>query len=58
MISQAMNAAGNGFIEVRRIDTAKEVAATLAKGKNIVYLPSSKGGSNMLLGIGTNNETK
>lgn len=51
LISSAMSAAGNGFIEVRRIDTAKEVAGTLARGKNVVYLPSSKGGSNMLLGV-------
>ena len=52
-----MNTAGTGFIEVRRIDTAKEVAHTLSKGKNIVYLPSSKdGSSNMLLGL--NNENK
>ncbi len=58
LISDAMSAAGNGFIEVRRIDTAKEVAATLAKGKNVVYLPSSKGGSNVLLGIGTSGESK
>jgi len=53
LISKAMAAAGNGLIEVRRIDTAKEVAATLSKSKNVTYLPSSKGGSNMLLGLGT-----
>ena len=52
LISKAMQAAGNGFIEVRRIDTAKEVANILSKGKNVVYLPNSKDGSNMLLGIG------
>ena len=52
LISQAMSTAGTGFIEVRRIDTAKEVAAILGKGQNVVYLPSSKSGSNMLLNIG------
>ena len=52
LISKAMSAAGNGLIEVRRIDTAKEVATTLAKSRNVTYLPSSgKGGSNMLLGL-------
>jgi prohibitin 1 len=51
LISKAMAKAGNGLIEVRRIDTAKEVASTLAKGRNVVYLPSGKAGSNMLLGV-------
>ena len=56
MISKAMAAAGNGFVEVRRIDAAKEVAATLAKGKGVIYLPSGgKDGSNLLLGVNTNN---
>jgi len=55
LISNAMQEAGNGLIEVRRIDTAKEVAQTLARGRNIVYLPGSKaggGGSNVLIGVG------
>jgi prohibitin 1 len=55
MISQAMATAGTGFIEVRRIDTAKEVANILGTGRNIVYLPNSKnGGSNVLLGVDQN----
>lgn len=54
LISKAMLAAGTGLIEVRRIDTAKEVAAILAKGRNVTYLPNTAGsGSSMLLGIGT-----
>lgn len=52
LISKAMSTAGNGFIEVRRIDTAKEVAAVLSRGSNITYLPNGKNGGNMLLGIG------
>ncbi len=54
LISKAMMHAGTGLIEVRRIDTAKEVAALLAKSpaQNITYLPSSgNGGSNILLGL-------
>lgn len=52
LISHAMATAGTGFIEVRRIDTAKEVASILSKGKNVTYLPAGKeGGSNMLLGV-------
>lgn len=54
LISSAMNKAGNGLIEVRRIDTAKEVAHVLAKSRNVTYLPNSNNGSNMLLGIGNN----
>jgi prohibitin 1 len=49
---------GNGLIEVRRIDAAVEVANTLAKSKNITYLPSggggSGGGSNIMLKIDPN----
>ena len=56
LISKAMLVAGTGLIEVRRIDTAKEVAAILAKGRNVTYLPNTSGsGSSMLLGIGTQN---
>eukprot|EP01035_Chromulina_nebulosa_P019515 gene19515-25411_t len=51
MISKAMSAAGNGLVEVRRIDAAKEVAGTLAKGKNVIYLPNGKDGSNFLLSL-------
>lgn len=56
LISKAMASAGNGLIEVRRIDTAKEVAHIVANSRNITYLPSSKGGSNMLLNVGGNNQ--
>lgn len=56
LISKAMASAGNGLIEVRRIDTAKDVAHIVANSRNITYLPSSKGGSNMLLNVGGNNQ--
>ena len=53
-----MATAGNGLIEVRRIDTAKEVAAIIARSRNITYLPSSSGGgSNLLLSVGTDNSS-
>ena len=61
LISKAIATAGTGLIEVRRIDTAKEVASILAKGRNVTYLPntsgggSGSGGSSMLLGINTQN---
>lgn len=44
-ISQAMQNAGTGLIEVRRIDTAKDVATQLAASRgNVVYLPGGGGG--------------
>jgi prohibitin 1 len=53
LISKAMLVAGTGLIEVRRIDTAKEVAGILSKGRNVTYLPNTAGsGSSMLLGLG------
>jgi prohibitin 1 len=57
LISKAMAAAGNGLIEVRRIDTAKDVAKTLARARNVTYLPKQGGGaggnSGILLNIPT-----
>jgi prohibitin 1 len=49
---------GNGIIEIRRIDTAKEVAQTIARSRNVAYLPTSSGessgaGTNLLLNVGT-----
>ena len=55
LISEALQESGTGLIEVRRIDTAKEVAQTLTKARNVTYLPSSHGqGANLLLGVSSN----
>lgn len=51
MISQALREQGSGLIEIRRIDASKEIATTLAKSRNVTYIPSS--GSNMLLNLPT-----
>ncbi|CAL9048489.1 prohibitin-3, mitochondrial-like [Musa acuminata AAA Group] len=48
LISDATFAAGTGLLELRRIEAAREIATTLSKSPNVVYLP---GGNNMLLGI-------
>lgn len=48
LISEATKTAGQGLIELRRIEAAREIASTLSKSRNVVYLP---GGNNMLLGI-------
>ncbi|CBZ52065.1 YGR231Cp-like protein, related [Neospora caninum Liverpool] len=46
LISEAIKQHGTGLIEVRRLDAAKEIADTMAKSRNVMYLPS---GVNMLL---------
>ncbi len=48
LISQATRSYGQGLIELRRIEAAKEIAAELAGSRNVVYLPNQ---SNMLLGM-------
>lgn len=51
LISQATSTAGSGLIELRRIEAAKEIAATMSRSRNVAYLPG--GQSNMLLGLNT-----
>ncbi|XP_073060310.1 prohibitin-3, mitochondrial-like [Primulina eburnea] len=48
LISDATAAAGMGLIELRKIEAAKENAATMSRNGNVMYLPSN---NNMLLGI-------
>jgi prohibitin 1 len=48
LITSAMEQYGDAYLSVRRIDTAKEIADTLARSRNVTYLPS---GGNMLLGL-------
>lgn len=49
LISDATKTYGSGLIELRRIEAAKDIADTMSKSRNIVYLPSS--GGNMLMQI-------
>lgn len=49
MISEALREHGSGLIEVRRIDAAKDIAESLAKSPNVMYLPN---GQQMLLNVG------
>lgn len=48
IISEALKQNGTGLISVRRIDAAKEIAETLSRSSNIMYMP---GGQNMLLNL-------
>merc|ERR1712190_198439 len=48
MISDALKEHGGGFVEVRRIDAAKDIADSLSKSPNVMYLPN---GQQMLLNV-------
>lgn len=48
LISKSLVENGQGLIELRKIDAAKEIAATLSKSRNVAYLP---GGKNLLLNM-------
>jgi len=50
LISEATAMAGTGFIELRRIEAAKEIAAELARSPNVSYIPAGENGK-MLLGL-------
>ena len=50
LISDATAKAGPGLIELRRIEAAREIAGTLARTPNVMYVPS---GNNMMLGMNT-----
>lgn len=48
LISQATEAAGNGLIELRKIEASKENANSLSRNGNVMYLPSQ---NNLLVGL-------
>lgn len=48
LVSSALKQHGQGLIELRRIETAQSVADSLARNKNVSYLPSTGG---MLLNL-------
>jgi len=41
LVSEALSKHGNGLIEIRRIETAAQVAETMSKSPNVTYLPTS-----------------
>lgn len=42
LIAKALSKAGEGLVELRRIETAEEIASTLGTSRNIVYLPQGQ----------------
>ncbi|KAI0912075.1 putative prohibitin-1 [Ustulina deusta] len=55
-ISRAIARHGDGLIQIRKIEAAREIAQTLATNPNVSYLPSGSkqggSGSNFLLSVG------
>jgi prohibitin 1 len=51
LVSEAVAKSGSGFIEVQRIDAAREIAETLAKSRNVTYLPQQGSNGGVLLGL-------
>ena len=49
-IGKALDKAGEAFVTLRRIETAREVATTMSASRNVTYLPASNG--NMLMNVG------
>lgn len=50
LISEATKQAGQGLIELRRIEAARDIAETLSRSPNVVYMPS---GNQILMNMGT-----
>ncbi|KAJ6820170.1 prohibitin-3, mitochondrial-like [Iris pallida] len=48
LISEATAAVGTGILELRRIEAAREIAATLSRSSNVMYIPRQ---NQMLLGM-------
>ncbi|RKU49622.1 prohibitin-1 [Coniochaeta pulveracea] len=52
VISRAIAKSGNGLLQIRKIEAARDIAATLASNPNVAYLPGGKQGTQMLLNVG------
>lgn len=51
-IGKAIAKVGDGLIQIRKIEASREIASTLSSNPNVAYLPSGKGGSQMLMNVG------
>ena len=49
MLSKSFNEAGEGLVELRRIEAAEDIAYQLSKSRQVAYLPI--GGQNLLLNV-------
>ncbi|WVF71693.1 hypothetical protein IAT40_006501 [Kwoniella sp. CBS 6097] len=48
-ISKAINKAGDAFVQFRKIEASREIAATLSQSRNVSYVPAAEG--NLLLQV-------
>jgi len=57
IISRAVAKAGDGLIQIRRIEASRDIAQTLATNPNVTYLPGGEGSkdggksTSLLLGL-------
>ncbi|KAK3378125.1 band 7 family-domain-containing protein [Podospora didyma] len=51
-ISRAIAKAGDGLIQIRKIEASREIAQTLASNPNVSYLPGGGKGTNLLMNVG------
>lgn len=42
LIATSLSQAGEGLIELRKVEAAEDIAAILARSRNVVYLPSGQ----------------
>ena len=42
LMAKAFGKAGEGLVELRRIETAEEISGQLAAARNVVYLPQGQ----------------
>ena len=42
LLATAIGKAGEGLVELRRIETAEEIANSMANSRNVVYLPQGQ----------------
>jgi prohibitin 1 len=51
-ISRAIAKAGDGLIQIRKIEASREIAQTLASNPNVAYIPGGSKGGNFLMSVG------
>lgn len=53
VISRAIAKAGDGLLQIRKIEASRDIAQTLASNPNVAYLPGgNKGNTNLLMNVG------
>lgn len=51
-IAKAISKAGDGLVQIRKIEASREIAQTLASNPNVSYIPGGKQGTNIMLHAG------